>query len=70
MEEADKRGCKLARSLTRWELCHAILMGGNGPDFQVSRVLAVMKQVGASANLCSSRMQSCWMLHCNRLQLH
>lgn len=51
LEVADEAQEDRAQSLLRWELCHAILLGGEGPTFWVNRVLHLVKQVLQSRTL-------------------
>jgi len=51
LEVADKAQEDRAQSLLRLELCHAILLGGEGPTFSVNKVLHLVKQVLLSCTL-------------------
>lgn len=43
--EAHKNNDEVALSVLMWELCHNVLLGGNGPHVKVSDVLQMVDQV-------------------------
>lgn len=54
LEVADRMKEDRAQCLVRWDLCHAILLGGEGPNYRVNRVLQLVKQV-VLQNLCKAK---------------
>lgn len=43
--EAFRNNDEVALSVLMWEICHAVLLGGNGPYFKVSDILTLVDQV-------------------------
>jgi hypothetical protein len=48
IKKADARDDEIMGSRLRWQLCYAILLGGEGRTFQVSKILRIVQKVGDS----------------------